>query len=74
MEESKNLEQNLDKGNEKLHISDVSSRFIYDEELKKKAIEFYEYWYDKYDNSEVAQLERDAVIHGFIGGYKTATK
>jgi hypothetical protein len=28
MEESKNLEQNLDKSNEKLHISDVISRFI----------------------------------------------
>ena len=73
MEEvNKNTE--LDNTDKKLHISDVSSRFIYDEELKKKAIEFYEYWYDKYDNSEVAQLERDAVIHGFIGGYKTATK
>jgi transcription initiation factor TFIIIB Brf1 subunit/transcription initiation factor TFIIB len=28
MEESKKLEQNLDKSNEKLHISDVISRFI----------------------------------------------
>jgi hypothetical protein len=28
MEESKNLEQNLDMSNEKLHISDVVSRFI----------------------------------------------
>ena len=28
MEENKNLEQNLDKSNEKLHISDVISRFI----------------------------------------------
>jgi hypothetical protein len=28
MEEDKNLEQNLDKSNEKLHISDVISRFI----------------------------------------------
>jgi hypothetical protein len=27
MEESKNLEQNLDKSNEKLHISDVSHSF-----------------------------------------------
>lgn len=27
MEESKNLEQNLDKSNEKLHISDVSVEF-----------------------------------------------
>ena len=27
MEENKNLEQNLDKSNEKLHISDVSERF-----------------------------------------------
>jgi hypothetical protein len=27
MEESKNLEQNLDNSNEKLHISDVSCRF-----------------------------------------------
>ena len=70
--DNKNTE--VDNTDKKLHISDVSSRFIYDEELKKKAIEFYEYWYDKHDNSEVAQLERDAVIHGFIGGYKTATK
>jgi len=69
-----NKSTELDNTDKKLHISDVSSRFIYDEELKKKAIEFYEYWYDKYDNSEIAQLERDAVIHGFIGGYKTATK
>jgi transcription initiation factor TFIIIB Brf1 subunit/transcription initiation factor TFIIB len=28
MEESKKLERNLDKSNEKLHISDVISRFI----------------------------------------------
>jgi hypothetical protein len=27
MEKGKNLEQNLDKSNEKLHISDVMSRF-----------------------------------------------
>jgi hypothetical protein len=37
MEESKNLEQNLDKSNEKLHISDVMNSILSElEELKTK--------------------------------------
>jgi hypothetical protein len=36
MEESKNLEQNLDKSNEKLHISDVLSSKIMDNNSDKK--------------------------------------
>jgi hypothetical protein len=37
MEEDKNLEQNLDKSNEKLHISDVSCSSISREDINKQA-------------------------------------
>jgi hypothetical protein len=69
MEEYKNLEQNLDNSNEKLHISDVSCSFSA-EELERKATEFYEFWYDKYGTSEIDEIERRAVIHAFLGGCK----
>ena len=42
MEESKNLEQNLDKSNEKLHISDVSCSFF--DKLKLKLKNDYDYY------------------------------
>jgi hypothetical protein len=38
------------------------------EELEKKAVEFYEFWYDKYGTSEIDEIERKAVIHAFLGG------
>ena len=38
------------------------------EELEKKAVEFYEFWYDKYGISEIDEIERKAVIHAFLGG------
>ena len=41
MEESKNLEQNLDKGNEKLHISDVSDSCLSREDRFKLGIKKY---------------------------------
>jgi hypothetical protein len=42
MEEDKNLEQNLDKSNEKLHMSDVSCSYIDklgDDALKQREID-----------------------------------
>ncbi len=38
-------------------------------DVDKKAEEFYEFWYDKYGTSEVDTIVRDAVFHGFRGGY-----
>ena len=38
MEELDNLEQNLDKSNEKLHISDVSDSELFTLELSKKEV------------------------------------
>jgi hypothetical protein len=40
MEESKNLEQNSDKSNEKLHISDVSKREFNLNELRHIAVNY----------------------------------
>jgi hypothetical protein len=45
MEKDNNLEQNLDKSNKKLHISDVISRFSFrdgDEETENKIIRYVE--------------------------------
>jgi len=39
------------------------------ENINKEAILFYEFWYDKYRNSEIDKAEKAAVIHGFINGY-----
>jgi len=53
--------------NSALNKPAVSCSFS-DEELKKKAVEFYEFWYDKYGTSEIDEIERKAVIHAFLGG------
>lgn len=50
-----------------LNIPAVSCSFS-KEELEKKAVEFYEFWYDKYGTSEIDEIERKAVIHAFLGG------
>jgi hypothetical protein len=47
MEENKNLKQNLDKSNEKLHISDVMTSILNElEELKS----MYKHWDDDKDS------------------------
>ena len=65
MEEDKNLEQNLDKSNEKLHISDVIGSASFQKAIKKaieygKGIDFgfdgeNEVVYDTFDSDESLQ-------------------
>jgi hypothetical protein len=49
MEENKNLEQNLDKSNEKLHISDVIDSDFFYNELKRCIDDSYERDLDEKD-------------------------
>ena len=65
-------------GTEGLPKIDYSSLSEEDQEkigyinLQKLKENYYEYWYDKYDNSGLAKLERDNVYHGYIGGFEAA--
>jgi hypothetical protein len=54
MEENKNLEQNLDNSNEKLHISDVINMLLTDEKIRNES------WLEGADNNE----GRAGFIHG----------
>ena len=67
MENLNNTDKTSEKAEKELRISDVSCSFS-KEELEKKAVEFYEFWYDKYGTSEIDEIERKAVIHAFLGG------
>jgi hypothetical protein len=65
MVESKNLEQNLDKSNENLNISDVSESLKTDEEISIAGI--------KQSKKFASESNTDYTI-GYIDGYKQAIK